>query len=198
MPFLRLGFILQRTCTIIKDILKQSVKLCHLCYKFNATLQVRTVKLVKVLLKGNVQGFWVCKMTIEMIDKWVTTENAYFRTFITLRSQFHQHHCSQRTLTEIVSKITPKPLDLSFNVHRNRRLIRDGSPGRPPRLSHSSRALPLAEAATSILFVGTKLNRCLSRQKYACHDKTCVATKAFCCDKNILSPQTLIILSWQK
>ena len=23
-------------------------------------------------------------------------------------------------------------------VHRNRRLIRDGSPGRPPRLSHSS------------------------------------------------------------
>ena len=26
-------------------------------------------------------------------------------------------------------------------VHRNRRLIRDGNPGRPPRLSHSSRAL---------------------------------------------------------
>ena len=26
-------------------------------------------------------------------------------------------------------------------VHRNRRLIRDGSPGRPPRLSHSSWAL---------------------------------------------------------
>ena len=23
-------------------------------------------------------------------------------------------------------------------VHRNRRLIRDGNPGRPPRLSHSS------------------------------------------------------------
>ena len=23
-------------------------------------------------------------------------------------------------------------------VHRNRRFIRDGSPGRPPRLSHSS------------------------------------------------------------
>ena len=26
-------------------------------------------------------------------------------------------------------------------VHRNRRFIRDGSPGRPPRLSHSSWAL---------------------------------------------------------
>ena len=26
-------------------------------------------------------------------------------------------------------------------VHRNRRFIRDGSPGRPPRLSHSSQVL---------------------------------------------------------
>ena len=32
-------------------------------------------------------------------------------------------------------------------VHRNRRLIRDGSPGRPPRLSHSSWALKPTEAA---------------------------------------------------
>ena len=30
-------------------------------------------------------------------------------------------------------------------VHRNRRLIRDGSPGRPPRLSHSSWALNLRD-----------------------------------------------------
>ena len=36
-----------------------------------------------------------------------TTENACFRAFITLRSQFRLHHCSQRTLMEIVSKITP-------------------------------------------------------------------------------------------
>ena len=36
-----------------------------------------------------------------------TAENVCFRAFITLRSQFHLHHCSQRTLTEIVSKITP-------------------------------------------------------------------------------------------
>ena len=36
-----------------------------------------------------------------------TTESAFFRAFITLRSQFHLHHRSQRTLTEIVSKITP-------------------------------------------------------------------------------------------
>ena len=40
-------------------------------------------------------------------DAFVLTENACFRAFITLRSQFHLHHCSQRTLTEIVSKITP-------------------------------------------------------------------------------------------
>ena len=31
----------------------------------------------------------------------------FFRAFITLRSQFHLHHRSQRALTEIVSKITP-------------------------------------------------------------------------------------------
>ena len=30
-----------------------------------------------------------------------------FHAFITLRSQFHLHHRSQRALTEIVSKITP-------------------------------------------------------------------------------------------
>ena len=40
-------------------------------------------------------------------DTFGTTENAFFRAFITLRSQFHLHHCSQRALTEIVSKITP-------------------------------------------------------------------------------------------
>ena len=28
-------------------------------------------------------------------------------------------------------------VEVLLNVHRNRRFIRDGSPGRPPRLSHS-------------------------------------------------------------
>ena len=36
-----------------------------------------------------------------------TTENAFFHAFISLRSQFHLHHRSQRALMEIVSKITP-------------------------------------------------------------------------------------------
>ena len=40
-------------------------------------------------------------------DAFGTTENAFFRAFITLRSQFHLHHRSQRALTEIMSKITP-------------------------------------------------------------------------------------------
>ena len=31
----------------------------------------------------------------------------FSRAFITLRSQFHLHHRSQRALTEMVSKITP-------------------------------------------------------------------------------------------
>ena len=41
-------------------------------------------------------------------DAFGTTENAFFRAFITLRSQFHLHHRSQWALMEIVSKITPK------------------------------------------------------------------------------------------
>ena len=42
-----------------------------------------------------------------MVTAFGTTENDCFRAFITLRSQFHLHHCSQQTLMEIVSKITP-------------------------------------------------------------------------------------------
>ena len=40
-------------------------------------------------------------------DAFGTTENALFHAFITLRSQFHLHHRSQRALMEIVSKIAP-------------------------------------------------------------------------------------------
>ena len=32
----------------------------------------------------------------------------------------------------------PLVVEVLLSVHKNRRLIRDGSPGRPPRLSHSS------------------------------------------------------------
>ena len=42
-------------------------------------------------------------------DTFGTTENTFFRAFITLRSQFYLHHHSQRALTEILSKITPNP-----------------------------------------------------------------------------------------
>ena len=40
-------------------------------------------------------------------DAFDMTESAFFCAFITLRSQFHLQHRSQRALTEIVSKITP-------------------------------------------------------------------------------------------
>ena len=38
---------------------------------------------------------------------WYDRKCLFFHAFITLRSQFHLHHRSQRALTEIVSKITP-------------------------------------------------------------------------------------------
>ena len=43
-----------------------------------------------------------------MVTLWVWQKMPFFlNAFITLRSQFHLHHHSQQTLTEIVSKITP-------------------------------------------------------------------------------------------
>ena len=53
--------------------------------------------------QSDVVGIW----SRHLGDAFGTTENAFFHAFITLRSQFHLHHHSQRALTEIVSKITP-------------------------------------------------------------------------------------------
>ena len=44
-------------------------------------------------------------------------------------------------------------VEVLFYVHRNRRLIRDGSPGQPPRLSHSS--LALKEMLGSVVYKGS-------------------------------------------
>ena len=45
-----------------------------------------------------------------------------------------------RTLMSVVFTVvlTTSLVEVLFYVHRNRRSIRDGSSGRPPRLSHSS------------------------------------------------------------
>ena len=45
-------------------------------------------------------------------------------------------HLDFHTAPELCCK--PVVVEILLYVHRNRRLIRDGSPGRPPRLSHSS------------------------------------------------------------
>ena len=50
------------------------------------------------------------------------------RAFITLRSQFHLHHRSQRALTEIVSKTTPN-LGLSFKSPSNYGKVEVAVPG---------------------------------------------------------------------
>ena len=44
-------------------------------------------------------------------------------------------HDGNLTFTQVLSSVDDEVL---LYVHRNCRLIRDGSPGRPPRLSHSS------------------------------------------------------------
>ena len=45
-----------------------------------------------------------------------------------------QQYAGKRSATIIMLVV----VEVLLYVHRNRRLIRDGSPGRPPRLSHSS------------------------------------------------------------
>ena len=56
--------------------------------------------------QSDVVGMWPRDLGV-MATLSVRQEMPFFRAFITLRSQFHLHHRSQRALTEIVSKITP-------------------------------------------------------------------------------------------
>ena len=56
--------------------------------------------------QSNVVGIWSRDLGV-MATLSVRQKMPIFRAFITLTSQFHLHHRSQRALTEIVSKITP-------------------------------------------------------------------------------------------
>ena len=56
--------------------------------------------------QSDVVGIWSRDLGV-MVTLSVRQRMPFFRAFITLRSQFHLHHRSQRALTEIVSKITP-------------------------------------------------------------------------------------------
>ena len=56
--------------------------------------------------QSDVVGIWSRDLGImAMLSEW--QKMPFFRAFITLRSQFHLHHCSQWALPEIVTKITP-------------------------------------------------------------------------------------------
>ena len=62
----------------------------------------------------------------------------------------------------LLRQLMSKLVEVLLYVHRNHRLIRDGSPGRPPRLSHSSCALSvcwLKCCFTSTETVGLLLRR---------------------------------------
>ena len=56
--------------------------------------------------QSDVVGIWSRDLGV-MATLSVRQKTPFFRAFITLRSQFHLHHRSQRALTEIMSKITP-------------------------------------------------------------------------------------------
>ena len=56
--------------------------------------------------QSDVVGIWSRDLGV-MATLSAQQKMPFFRAVITLRSQFHLHHRSQRALTEIVSKITP-------------------------------------------------------------------------------------------
>ena len=56
--------------------------------------------------QSDVVGIWSPDLGV-IATLSVRQKMPLFRAFMTLRSQFHLHHHSQRALTEIVSKITP-------------------------------------------------------------------------------------------
>ena len=56
--------------------------------------------------------------------------------------------CTTSTFTQLLSS-GPRHVEVLLYVHRNHRFIRDGSPGRPRRLSHSSWTLPKALTVTT-------------------------------------------------
>ena len=56
--------------------------------------------------QSDIVGIWSCDLVV-MTTLSVRQKMPSFRAFMTLRSQFHLHHRSQRALTEIASKITP-------------------------------------------------------------------------------------------
>ena len=56
--------------------------------------------------ESDIVGIWSHDLGV-MATLSVWQKMPFFRAFITLRSQFHLHHRSQRALTEIVSKTTP-------------------------------------------------------------------------------------------
>ena len=56
--------------------------------------------------QSDVVGIWSSDLGV-MAMLLVRQKMPFFHAFITLRSQFHLHHRSQRALTEIMSKITP-------------------------------------------------------------------------------------------
>ena len=56
--------------------------------------------------QSDIVGIWSCDLGV-MATLSVQQKMPFFHAFITLRTQFHLHHHSQRALMEIVSKITP-------------------------------------------------------------------------------------------
>ena len=80
--------------------------LVRLLGKVSVSSSELELAILQRLPRVTVVGIWSRDLGV-MATLSVRQRMPIFRAFITLRSQFHLHHCSHRALTEIVSKITP-------------------------------------------------------------------------------------------
>ena len=84
-------------------------------------------------------------------------------------------------------------------AHRNHRLIRDGSPGRPPRLSHSAWALMLPCSWWSLLHSATLCSQALTALLFRAGQshRPSASTPTSLCIVQIWSIRTMPLSDWQ-
>ena len=95
------------SCKILPDRFKQ-IRL-YLCGSLGQSISFvfgARVRHFAATPQSDVVGIWSRDLGV-MATLSVRQKMPFFRAFITLRSQSHLHHRSQRALTEKVSKITP-------------------------------------------------------------------------------------------
>ena len=108
-----------------------------------------------ITLWGMIKVYWLDLILACIFDHAVCCASAASsgRSLHLITSQLRTK-LSWSNCPKYVRRTNIRPVKNGLYVHRNRRLIRDGSPGRPPRLSHSSWALQCGNAEIAVSLQG--------------------------------------------